>query len=154
MKTLHEQFLKRAIEKAKESAKQGGFPAGAIVVKNRQIIGEGISIGNILNDSTSHGEMAALRDACKNLSTSDLSGVTLYASMQPCVMCFGAAMWRGISEIIYACSMKQVSPEYYGGHINTAALSQQLLQPIKLTYCPELSAESLAIVEQWELSLK
>ena len=77
MHTLHEQFLKRAIQKAAESVHQGGFPAGAVVVKNNQIIGEGISIGNILHDPTSHGEMASIRDACKNLSTSDLSGAVL-----------------------------------------------------------------------------
>lgn len=153
MSALHEQFLKRAIQKAKESVQQGGFPAGAVVVKNNQIIGEGISVGNIHHDPTSHGEVASIRDACKNLSTSDLSGAVLYASMQPCMMCFGASMWSGISEIVYAASMKKVSAEYYGGHYDTSALSSQLLHPIKLTHFYGFEDESLAIVRQWELGL-
>ncbi len=65
------EFLLKAIEKAKESVAHGGFPAGAIVVKNGQIIGSGISIGGFLNDPTAHGEMASIRDACKNLNTSN-----------------------------------------------------------------------------------
>ncbi|OFW88610.1 MAG: hypothetical protein A3J37_07475 [Alphaproteobacteria bacterium RIFCSPHIGHO2_12_FULL_45_9] len=151
---LHEQFLKRAIQKAAESVSKGGFPAGAIVVKDNKIIGEGVSIGNMLNDPTSHGEMASIRDACQNLKTSDISGATLYASMKPCVMCFGAAMWSGVSEIVYACDMKRVSLEYYGGHYITEDISAQLLRPITLTHVPELEEESLTIVRQWELSLK
>lgn len=85
-------FLILAIKKAEESVAKGGFPAGAIIVKDGKVVGEGISIGNKLNDPTSHGEMASIRNACKNLKTSDLSESTLYASMQPCLMCLGASM--------------------------------------------------------------
>src|SRR3989344_4526285 len=94
------QFLQRAIKKAKESMVQGGFPAGAIIVRNGEIIGEGVSIGNKLNDPTSHCELASIREACKNLKTSDLSGSVLYASMQPCLMCLGASMWSAIPKIV------------------------------------------------------
>lgn len=153
MTSQHESFLRRAIQKAEESVKQGGFPAGAVVVTNNRIIGEGVSVGNMLHDPTSHGEMAAIRDACKNLSVSDLSGAVLYASMQPCMMCFGAAMWGGISEIVYACAMGNVSPEYYGGHYDAKSLTTQLLRPIKLTHFLDLEEESLGIVRHWELSL-
>lgn len=110
------EFLIKAIEKAKESVADGGFPAGAVVVKNSQIVGSGISVGNKLNDPTSHGEMASIRDACKNLKTTDLSDCVLYASMEPCLMCFGASMWASISKIVFACSKEKVSEEYYGGH--------------------------------------
>ncbi len=75
------QFLQKAITKAKESVAQGDFPAGVIVVKNGEIVGEGVSVGNKLNDLTSHGEMASIHEACKNLKSSDLSGSVLYASM-------------------------------------------------------------------------
>ena len=88
----HRSFLQEAINLAKESVAQGGFPAGAVVVKEGKIIGRGISIGNKLNDPTSHGEMSSIRDACSNLKSSDLSGSTLYSSMQPCLMCFAASM--------------------------------------------------------------
>ena len=60
MQDQDKQFLLLAIEKAKESVAQGGFPAGAVVVKDGQVIGTGISIGNSINDLTSHGETAAI----------------------------------------------------------------------------------------------
>lgn len=147
---IDREFLTQAIEKAKESVAQGGFPAGAIVVKNGKIIGEGISIGNKLNDPTSHGEIAAIREACKNLGTSDLSGSTLYASMQPCLMCHGASMWSGISKIVFACSKEKVSDEYYGGHYQTSTINSELICPIELLHFSELEKESLTIVHEWE----
>jgi guanine deaminase len=146
-------FLLKAIEQAKESVKQGGFPAGAIVVKDDQIIGSGTSIGNLLKDSTAHGEMASIRDACKNLKSGNLSGVTLYASMQPCLMCFGASMWSGISRIVYACAKDKVSPEYYGGHYDTSEINKNLIRPIKIEQLTELEEESLNLVKEWEKNL-
>lgn len=138
---------------AKESVAQGGFPAGAIVVKNGKIVGEGVSIGNKLNDPTSHGEMASIRAACKNLNTTDLSGSVLYASMQPCLMCLGASMWSAIPKIVFACPKDKVSAEYYGGHYKPSAVNAELTRPIELVHLAQLEDESLAIVREWEKSL-
>lgn len=143
-------FLKRALAKAKESVSAGGFPAGAVVVKDGKIIGEGISIGHQLLDPTAHGEMMAIRDACKVIGNSDLSGAVLYSSMQPCLMCFGAAMWGAVSKIFYACSQGAVSQEYYGGHYNVADINAQLLRAITLCHKSEYEAETLAVVKEWE----
>ena len=147
------QFLQKAIEKARESVIQGGFPAGAIIVKNGEIIGEGVSVGNKLNDPTSHGEMASIREACKNLKTSDLSGSVLYVSMQPYLMCLGASMWSAIPKIVFACHKDKVSNEYYGGYYELSAINTELSHPIELVHFAELEDESLAIVREWEKSL-
>ncbi|MCU0653295.1 MAG: nucleoside deaminase [Candidatus Pacebacteria bacterium] len=146
-------FLRWAIEKARESVAQGGFPAGAVVVKDGKVIGEGISIGNKLNDPTSHGEMAAIRDACKNLNTTNLSGAIMYASMQPCLMCLGASVWSSISKIIYACPKNKLVAEYYGGHYVPEALNTELTRPIEMIPVPELEEISLKVVREWENSL-
>ena len=146
-------FLQLAIEKAKESLVIGGFPAGAIVVKNGEVVGEGVSIGNKLNDPTAHGEMTSIRDACKNLKTSDLSDCVLYASMQPCLMCLGATMWSAIPKIFYACSKEKVSVEYYGGHYQPGNINLELNKPIELVHMAELEAESLNVVLGWEKAL-
>lgn len=146
-------FLQLAIEKAKESVVIGGFPAGAIVVKNGEVVGEGVSIGNKLNDPTAHGEMTSIRDACKNLKTSDLSDCVLYASMQPCLMCLGATMWSAIPKIVYACSKEKVSVEYYGGHYQPGNINIELNKPIELVHMAELEAESLNVVLGWEKAL-
>lgn len=148
-----QQFLQQAIEKAKESVAQSGFPAGAIVVKNGEIVGEGVSVGNTLNDPTSHGEIAAIRAACKNLSTTDLSASVLYASMQPCLMCLGASMWSAIPKIVFALPKEKVSAEYYGGQYEPSAINAELTRPLELVHFAELEDESLAIVREWEKSL-
>lgn len=150
---MDKEFLLRAIEIAKESIKQGGFPAGAIVVKDNKIISEATSIGNVLNDPTAHGETTAIREACKKLGTTDLSGATLYASMEPCVMCLGSAMWSSISRIVYTCSSKKVSNEYYGGSYNEIEMNSKFNHPIEITQISELEDDSLAVVKNWEKSL-
>lgn len=150
---MDKDFLQKAIEQAKKSVAQGGFPAGAVIVKNGEIIGEGISVGNKLNDPTSHGEMAAIRAACKNLSTADLSGSILYASMQPCLMCLGASMWSAIPKIVFACPKEKVSAEYYGGHYQPSAINAELTRPIELVHFATLEDVSMAIVCEWEKSL-
>lgn len=147
-----EYYLKIALSKASESVAQGGFPAGAIVVKNGEIVGEGISIGHKIKDPTSHGEMSAIREGCKSLGTSELSGCTLYASMQPCVMCLGASAYSGISKIVYACAKEKVSDEYYVGHYNLQSINVELSNPIELVHISELEDESLEVVREWEES--
>ncbi len=139
-----------AIDKAKQSVLEGGFPAGAVVVKDGKVVGEGISIGNKLNDPTSHGELSAIRNSCISLATSDLSGATLYASMEPCSMCHSAAMWSGVSKIVYACSKNKVSSDYYGGTYKTETLNDSLNKPIEIVKMVELEDISLEVVRSWE----
>ncbi len=144
------EFLTQAIDKAKESVAKGGFPAGAVVVKDGKIIGSGISIGNTLFDPTSHGEIAAIRNACANLKMSELSGAAIYSSMEPCSMCFSAIMWAGIMKIVFACSKGKVSEEYYGGHYHIMTINDQLIHPIQLVHIPGVEQESLNVVQGWE----
>ncbi|MDR3423767.1 MAG: nucleoside deaminase [Alphaproteobacteria bacterium] len=153
MKSSDQTFLEMAIEKAKASVARGGFPAGAVIVKDGNIIGEGISIGNIISDPTSHSEMASIRDACKNVQSSNISGSVLYASMSPCIMCLSAAMWSGVVSVVFACRQDQVSPEYYGGHYDASILNKSFLHPLKLEHMPDLELESLEVIRAWERKL-
>lgn len=106
-------FLQECLEQAKLSGQKGGFPAGAIVVKADKIISRGQSLGALLNDPTSHGEIAAIRGACNRLGTNSLVGCTLYSSMEPCQMCKSAAFWAGIKEIVYIVDKISVNKDYY-----------------------------------------
>ena len=74
-------FLRLAVDQAKRSAALGGFPAGAVLVKEGQILSSGVSLGFQLHDPTSHAEIACIREACSTLKTTDLVGATLFASM-------------------------------------------------------------------------
>jgi guanine deaminase len=142
--------LLKAIEKARESVSEGGFPAGAIIVKDETIIGEGISIGNKLNDPTSHGEIDAIRDACRTLKTSDLKGAILYGSMEPCSMCLSAAAWAGISKLVFACSKERVTDAYYCGHYDTSIFNNTFSHPCEIEHVKELEEEALSVVKEWE----
>lgn len=97
------EYLQLAIEQARRSVKEGGFPAGAIIVKDGKIVAEGISVGFNHNDPTGHAETSVIRKACQKLKSYDLSGAVMYESLECCNMCFSVAYWAGISKIVYAC---------------------------------------------------
>ena len=74
-------FMKMAIEEAKKGIKSGhGGPFGAIIVKNGEVIGKGHNQVVANNDPTCHGEVSAIRKACKKLNTFDLSGCEIYTT--------------------------------------------------------------------------
>jgi len=151
-----EEYLKLAIEQAKNSVEQRGFPAGAVVVKDGEIISKGVSLGFKLNDPTSHGETASIRAACKKLGTADLAGATLYASLQPCLMCFSVANWAGISRIVYGCKKTEdmVSKGYYEGKTDVYRVNEENNRRIELVYIPDFEKESLELVKKWEKAQK
>ncbi len=95
-------FMMRAIELSIVSAKSKGGPFGSVIVKNNKIIAEGFNKVTMNNDPTAHGEIVAIRDACQNLNTFDLSGCDLYSSCEPCPMCLSAIYWSRIESIFYA----------------------------------------------------
>jgi len=144
------EYLLAALNKAKESVAKGGFPAGAVIVQNDKIISSSVSIGNLMNDPTCHAEMASIRQACSDLKTTNLSDATLYASMQPCIMCLGAAMWSGVERVVFACSMDKVNPEYYGGDYCSHGINERFLRPLFLEHCAELEGAALKVIQEWE----
>ena len=86
--------------------KQGG-PFGAVIIDNNgNIVGEGNNrvLKNL--DPTAHAEIVAIRDACKNLHTNDLSGCTLYTTCEPCPMCLSAIVWSNIKTYYFGCTRK------------------------------------------------
>lgn len=98
----HKDFMKIAANEAESNiiSNEGG-PFGAVIVKNGEIVGHGHNQVLANHDPTCHGEMQAIRDACNNLGTHDLTGCTLYTSCYPCPMCLSAAIWANIKTIYY-----------------------------------------------------
>ena len=100
---MQEIFMTRAIEIARESVDtKGTLPYGAVVVKDGKIIGEGLNQSAANFDPTSHGEVEAIRDACRRLSLTSLKGADLYTSGEPCSMCVATMYQVGISRLYYA----------------------------------------------------
>ena len=96
------EYMKIAKELADENLKtNAGGPFGACVVKDGKIIGKGSNHVLAHNDPTAHAEIVAIRDACKNINSYDLSGAELYNSCYPCPMCLSAIIWSNIKNFYY-----------------------------------------------------
>ncbi|MBP3596171.1 MAG: nucleoside deaminase [Clostridia bacterium] len=95
-------YMKIAKELANENLiTNAGGPFGACVVKDGEIIGKGSNHVLANNDPTAHAEVMAIRDACKNINSYDLSGCELYTSCYPCPMCLSAIIWANIKKVYY-----------------------------------------------------
>ena len=94
--------MTRAIELSIESVNSGGGPFGSIIVKNDKVIAEGSNKVTLNNDPTAHGEIVAIRKACKNLNNFNLRGCELYSTCEPCPMCLSAIYWAHIDKVYYA----------------------------------------------------
>ena len=145
-------YLKLAVEQAKKSIEEGGFPAGAVIVKDRKVITEGVSLGFKLHDPTEHAETSAIRKACKTVGSANLDGATLYGSLECCNMCFSVANWSGISKVVYACrkTPEMVMKFYYEGLTDNKILNESNNNKIEIVFIPDFEQEMLDLVKSWE----
>ena len=98
------EFLRRAIALATENVIAGrGGPFAAVIVRDGLIVGEGANSVTATHDPTAHGEVNAIRAACKALGTFTLAGCQLYTSCEPCPMCLAASYWARLDAIYYGC---------------------------------------------------
>jgi len=101
-----EDFLRIAVDEAFAGIRSGhGGPFGSVIAKDGEIVASGHNMVLKDNDPTAHGEVTAIRAACKKLGTYDLTGCTLYTSSEPCPMCKAAICWAKVSRVVYAASM-------------------------------------------------
>lgn len=94
-------FMREAISLARAAECLGEVPVGAVVVRDGQIVGRGFNSPIGAHDPTAHAEIAALRDAARNLGNYRLPGCVLYVTLEPCAMCAGAIMHARISRVVY-----------------------------------------------------
>lgn len=103
-------FLERAIELARLGMQNGkGGPFGCVIVLNDKIVGEGCNEVILFNDPTAHAEVVAIRNACKNLNSYQLSDCEIYTSCEPCPMCLGAIYWARPKRVIFANTRKEAA---------------------------------------------
>lgn len=93
--------MREAIRLAREAAKAGEVPVGAVLVKNEEIIGKGINQTISNNDPTAHAEIVALRDAATNLGNYRLVDTDLYVTIEPCAMCAGALVHARVATLCF-----------------------------------------------------
>ena len=94
-------FLGEALELARHAEAHGEVPVGAVVVVDGQVCGRGFNSPIRLNDPSAHAEILALREAAAALRNYRLEGATLYATLEPCVMCAGALVAARVRRLVF-----------------------------------------------------
>ncbi|MDX2268402.1 MAG: nucleoside deaminase [Bryobacter sp.] len=100
----NEYWLNRAIQLAEENVANGGGPFGAVIVRDGELIAEGVNRVTATPDPTAHAEVVAIRNAAQRLGSHQLSGCQIFSSCEPCPMCLGAIYWSRLEAIYFAAS--------------------------------------------------
>ncbi|KGX92999.1 cytidine deaminase [Pontibacillus halophilus JSM 076056 = DSM 19796] len=102
-------YMERALQLAVENVHKGGSPFGAVLVRNNEIIAEGVNELHVHYDSTAHAEMVVIREAQHKLQTMDLSDCSLYASGEPCPMCIAAMYFAKLQDVYYSQTVEEAA---------------------------------------------
>lgn len=98
---MHETFMREALALAREAARCGEVPVGAVVVADGAIVGRGRNCPIARTDPTAHAEMLALREAAAAVGNYRLESATLYSTLEPCVMCAGALVAARVRSLVF-----------------------------------------------------
>ncbi|HEX6978470.1 MAG TPA: nucleoside deaminase, partial [Alphaproteobacteria bacterium] len=128
----------------------GGRPFGAVVVRAGEIVSRGVNTVMQTHDPTGHAEMNAIRDAVRALGRGDLSDCEIYASGEPCPMCYGAIHWARIPVVYYGCSGEDAA----GIGFATTMLAAELCRPLPQRSAPRMVQygrdEALTAFRAWQ----
>ena len=155
----HETFMKQALALSAQALETPGTePFAAVVVQDGQVVGEGFNHSVAHFDPTSHGEVEAIRAACRRLRRVDLSGCELYSSCEPCALCVAAMAIVGIRQLYYAASLQQSGAAFEGlpvaarHPIDVEVLRAEAGTPLAQRQPPaeqHLASEAIDILEAW-----
>ena len=116
-------FMKEALAFARIAFGEQEVPVGAVVVREGKIVGRGRNRREALGDPTAHAEIEAIREAAAAAGTWRLDGATLYATLEPCAMCAGAAVNARVARIVYGCADPKAG---YCGTLGDVARDERL----------------------------
>ena len=97
-----EQWMRRALELARQAAAIGEVPVGAVLVRDGKLLGEGYNQVVSGSDPTAHAENVALRNAATSLGNYRLPSTTLYVTLEPCTMCVGTLVHARVERLVFA----------------------------------------------------
>ena len=146
---MSNQFMKRAIELSIEGISKGGGPFGCVIVKDEKIISEGSNKVTLTNDPTAHGEIVAIREACKKLKNFSLIGCELYSTCEPCPMCLSAIYWARIDKIYYANTRKDAQKIGFDDSLIYSEF-QKNIDKRKIPMIQMMRDEALKAFELWD----
>jgi tRNA(adenine34) deaminase len=119
-------FMKRALEEAEEADRRDEVPIGAILVQDGQLLAAGHNCPITSNDPTAHAEVMALRSAGAWLRNYRMPGATLYVTLEPCLMCFGALIQARVAKVVFGASDPKVGVSRLVGRLKDANLNHEL----------------------------
>jgi len=149
IQTEEEKFMQEAILLAFENIKNGGGPFAALVVKNGKIVGKGANRVTANNDPTAHAEVMAIRDACKNLATFQLTDCEIYTTCEPCPMCLGAIYWARPTKIYYAANKADAAAINFDDKF----IYEEIEKPVGKRKIPALEllrTAGIKVFEEWK----
>ena len=146
---MKNEFMKRAIELSVESVNNGGGPFGSVIVKDDKIIAEGSNKVTSNNDPTAHGEIVAIREACKKLNNFSLNECELYSTCEPCPMCLSAIYWARISKIYYANTREDARKIDFDDSLIYTELQKNIYKR-KIPMIQIMRNEALKAFELWD----
>ena len=129
-------FMEQAIALAVENVTSGrGGPFAAVIVRDGGIVATGVNLVTASNDPTAHGEIVAIRNACKALGSFQLTGCEIYTSCEPCPMCLAAIHWARCKTIFYGCSAADAAAAGF----DDASLYEEIKRPIDQRTIPTVN---------------
>jgi guanine deaminase len=142
--------MARAIELSIENVRSGrGGPFAAIVVKDGEIIAEGVNQVTFTNDPTAHAEVVAIREACKKLADFELKDCEFYTTCEPCPMCLGAIYWARPARVYFGNTAEDASK---GGFADSLIYKEAALPHSQRTIpmIPLMREQALKAFRAWE----
>ena len=132
-------FMGICLDESKKALDEGNVPVGSIIVRAGEVVGIGRNLVNSTFDPTAHAEVVAIRDACRNLGSADLSGAICYTAMEPCPMCAWAIVAAKIGQLVLGARHAALKRIDYGDYSIEAllAMTKQRLDIVTGVRVPE-----------------
>ena len=141
--------MKRAIDLSIESVNKGWGPFGCVIVKDEKIVSEGSNKVTSSKDPTAHGEIVAIREACKKINNFSLSGFELYSSCEPCPMCLSAIYWARIDKVYFANTRQDAQKIDFDDSLIYSEF-QKNIDKRKIPMAQMMRSEALKAFELWD----
>ncbi len=144
MHSVDKQWMAQALVLAQKAASQGEVPVGALIVKDGQVISQGLNCRESQANPLGHAELIAIEEAAKKLGAWRLIDCTLYVTLEPCVMCAGALVQSRVSRVVIGaldpkggglCSLYQIGSDTRLNH------QFEITQGVSEKECSEILTE-------------
>ena len=143
-------FMARAIQLSLDNVLSGkGGPFGAVIVKNGEVLAEGVNRVTAINDPTAHAEVVAIREACAKLRAFELTDCEIYTSCEPCPMCLGAIYWARLARVYFGNLASDASKIGFDDSFIYREIAQTLRKR-SIPMVPMMREQALAAFRAWQ----